>query len=282
MIYQQPYQPDLFPTRLPRFMLATDTLSEGCWMQKREDALLRAFLSPNTRRQVRALIFDIDRPQGAVAWLDANLPQPNIVTQNPKNGHAHLLYFLECPVSVSWKSRKEVIDYLARVQEGFTSALGADRHFTNRLTKNPLNPRHRAFFGRTEPYTLHDLREALPERLPRFPEKDKATGEGRNCTIFHTVRRWAYRYRVDYGNPADFERAILEQCERHNAFFPTPLDKQELTYIARSIAKWSWNRTTDTFSERQARVGRNGGKKSGVSRRSKSMDNLQRVMEFDR
>ncbi|WP_368737393.1 replication initiation protein, partial [Serratia marcescens] len=78
----------------------------------------------------------MDRPEAATAWQDAptECPRPNWVTQNPRNGHAHLGYVLASPVSRTLKARATPQRFLARIQHGLTMALDADRAYTHRLT----------------------------------------------------------------------------------------------------------------------------------------------------
>ncbi|WP_204271359.1 replication initiation protein, partial [Citrobacter freundii] len=89
-----------------------------------------------------AMVFDVDRPEAATAWQDAptECPRPNWVTQNPRNGHAHLGYVLASPVSRTLKARATPQRFLARIQHGLTMALDADRAYTHRLTKTPDHP----------------------------------------------------------------------------------------------------------------------------------------------
>ena len=81
------YQPDLFAASLPRWLACTDDPAQGVSMLPAEKALKRAHIAPNSRGLVWAMAFDIDRPEGGAAWIDADLPAPNWTAQNPKNGH---------------------------------------------------------------------------------------------------------------------------------------------------------------------------------------------------
>ncbi|MHB1681166.1 MAG: replication initiation protein [bacterium] len=59
----------------------------------------------------RFLVFDVDKPKAALSFESANLPEPNIVVINPKNTHAHLLYYLENPVCKTDKVHVIFITY---------------------------------------------------------------------------------------------------------------------------------------------------------------------------
>lgn len=96
-----PYQPALFESSLPKWLACTDELAAGIQHHPRQKALKRAYIDPNPSALVWAMVFDVDRPEAATAWQDAptECPRPNWVTQNPRNGHAHLGYVLASPVS---------------------------------------------------------------------------------------------------------------------------------------------------------------------------------------
>ncbi len=53
-----------------------------------------AEIAPDPPGWLTALRFDIDTDGGCAAWIEAELPAPNLVVVNPRNGHAHLVYLL--------------------------------------------------------------------------------------------------------------------------------------------------------------------------------------------
>ncbi len=53
-----------------------------------------AEIAPDPPGWLTALRFDIDTEGGGAAWIEAELPAPNLVVINPRNGHAHLVYLL--------------------------------------------------------------------------------------------------------------------------------------------------------------------------------------------
>lgn len=275
---QQPYQFQLFNTSLPRFLSCTDELQNGVRTLPRPEALKRAYIDPNSRSLVWALVFDIDRPEAATAWQDApiDLPRPNWITQNPRNGHAHLGYALAAPVSRSLKSRSTPQRFLARIQHGMTSALDADRSYTHRLTKTPTHKKWRTFFERGEPYELGELRDYLGTDLPLKIARLDAVGEGRNVTLFDGLRRWAYRSRTQFNNYEMWERACRSHADALNAF-ASPLPTREVHQVAKSVAKWTWTHITDTgFSELQ----RKRQQLQVSKRQEKIIDNIARTLNL--
>ena len=269
------YQPDLFAASLPRWLACTDDPAQGVSMLPAEKALKRAHIAPNSRSLVWAMAFDIDRPEAGAAWLDADLPQPNWIAQNPKNGHAHLGYALLAPVSRSMLSKDCPQRYLARIQHAMTRALGADQAYTHFLTKTPGHARWRTIWGRQQPYDLDELRRALPEDLP-LPKRIKAAdavGLGRNVTLFDGLRAWAYRSRRLYSRFEAFSEACLGHAQALNTF-AAPLPFSEVRSTARSVAKWTWaNISSAGFSAVQARrQARQVAKRQATT--------MQRLMEF--
>lgn len=267
------YQPDLFANNLPRFIACSDDYANVVNLP-RADAIKRAHIAPNSRGLVWAMAFDIDRPEGGAAWIDADLPAPNWTAQNPKNGHAHLGYALAAPVSRSVFSRGCPQRYLARIQHAMTRALGADQAYTHFLTKTPGHARWRTIWGRQQPYDLDELRRALPEDLP-LPKRIKAAdavGLGRNVTLFDGLRAWAYRSRRLYSRFEAFSEACLYQAQGLNVF-AAPLPVSELRSTARSVAKWVWGADKGDFSAAGfAAVQSARGVRSGASRRASLID----------
>lgn len=164
---------------------------------------------------------------------------PNWICQNPLNGHAHYGYMLKTPVSRTLKARGTPQRYLARIQQAMTEQLEADAGYAHFLTKTPAHDKHRTIWGRSEPFTLDELRDGLDADLPLRLKRETAVGEGRNVTLFDGLRFWAYRERLKYN---DFDRwftACLSHAQALNQF-SCPLGYNELKSTAKSVAKWTW------------------------------------------
>ena len=269
------YQLDLFAASLPRWLACTDHPADGITRLPGAEALKRAHIAPNSRNLAWALTFDIDHPEAGAAWIDADLPQPNWIAQNTKNGHAHLGYALLVPVSRSLLSRGCPQRYMARIQHAMTEGLRADRAYTHFLTKTPGHARWRTIWGRQQPYGLDELRHALPENLPlpRKISRREAVGFGRNVSLFDSLRAWAYRARLEYSRFETWQDTCLRHAESLNTF-AAPLPLSELRSTARSVAKWTWaNISPAGFAERQAqRQARQAAKRQATT--------MQRLMEF--
>lgn len=243
------YQPDLFSSSLPQHILCSDDPEEyGSSYKPREKALKRAYIAPNCKALVWALVFDIDRPDAAVAWSDAQMPRPNWICQNldaegDRAGRAHLGYALAVPVSRTLASRATPQRFLARVQHGMTIALGADRSYTHRLTKTPSHPQWRTLWERGQPYDLGELRDYLGTDLPLRIPREQAVGEGRNVSLFDGLRAWAYKERLNYNSLHQWDLACRAEAEARN-LYAAPLALREVHQIAKSVAGWTWKNIT--------------------------------------
>lgn len=278
-----PYQPDLFASSVPRWLSCSDDPQQwGVQSLPRERALKRAYVDPNAAALVWAIVFDIDRPDAATAWEDAPTvcPRPNWITQNPRNGHAHLGYALAAPVPRTLKARATPQRFLARIQHGLTLALDADRAYTHRLTKTPDHPQWRTYWERGQPYELGELRDYLGDKLPLRIARLEAVGEGRNVTLFDSLRRWAYRARLDFTDRDLWDRACRSHADALNAF-ACPLSTREVQQVAKSVSKWVWdNITPNRFSEIQAERGRRGALAGHAKRAHQIIDTHARILNL--
>lgn len=264
---QQIYQIDAFAASIPSYLGCSDDFGNVIHLPRAE-ALKHAHIAPNPKAFINCMMFDVDTPEAGAAWIDADLPQPNWICQNPANGHAHLGYALLAPVSRTLKARGTPQRYLARIQHAMTGRLGADRAYTHYLTKTPSHPRWRTIWGWGNPYTLDQLREPLAEDLPLRIRRTEAVGEGRNVVLFDGLRFWAYRARLGYHGFGAWFDACLQHAEGLNAF-ACPLPYSETRATAKSVAKWTWTHITpEGFAARQAARGR----KSGAKRQAESID----------
>ncbi|MCP5798720.1 primase C-terminal domain-containing protein, partial [Klebsiella pneumoniae] len=65
-------------------------------------------------------------------------------------------------------------------------------------------------------------------------------GLGRNCTLFDKTRKWAYRaIRQGWPEYDQWLQACYERASAYNLQFAAPLDDNEVSSIAKSIAKWT-------------------------------------------
>lgn len=249
------------PLPWPLGMYATDDLSRGVQRMPRDEALQRAYIAPNPRLQVWAVMFDVDRKDAALAWDDLLVAPPNWSTTNPRTGHGHLGYVLQAPVPRSDIARARPLRLLARIQAGMTARLGADRAYAGLMTQTPVHPRWRTVWWRKSPYDLEELREWLPDDLPQLARRPvDAAGLGRNVALFDSLRRWAYRQRLAYADRTAWESVCLGRAAEISTMFPVSLPAAEVRATARSVAKWTWVRITpEAFASVQAARGRRRG-----------------------
>jgi hypothetical protein len=210
------------------------------------------------------MLHDIDMPGAALAYRDANLPEPNIITINPDNGHAHTAYLLETGVARSANSRLRPLKYFAAVERGFARRLGADRNYAGLIAKNPMHACWRVEWHRDKPYTLAELADGLfPRDMVRDVEPAQSFGAGRNCTVFDQLRSIAYREVRHFKSEGATYDAWLERCVQRalglNRQFPQAMMLAEVRAIARSVARWTWKHFSDSsFRQRQSHLGRIG------------------------
>lgn len=245
-------------------------------------ALKRPYIQANPPHLRVWSIFDVDRERGgaaafgALAWEEANLPPPSWAAANCENGNAHLVWGLSAPVLVdSPDMRQRPLRYLCAVEAGFRAKLNADSGYSGLLTKNPAHPLWRTLRGPRLAYELGELADwiDIPKHLPR--RKPEEIGLGRNVTLFEWLRQYAYRhirhYKGDVRNFVLWQAHLNGNALERNGDFQAPMDGREVWHIARSVAKWTWQRfdipaSDARFSALQAHRGRNGGLKGGATR----------------
>jgi hypothetical protein len=204
----------------------------------KKEALQHAYIEVNQKLR-RYMIMDIDREAGALAYEDIGL-EPTIILTNPVNTHAHLLFELEAPVRFTRKGRVNIQNYYQDVLRGMTAAMQADFAYSHNITKNPLSDRWRMTCCDVR-YSLGDITEyCKPLKRHEKPKIQIDDSMGRNCTLFNTVRYWAYFQVKSYVIFAAWNRAVLDKCEQENSFSPD-LPYSEVKATAKSIAKWTWN-----------------------------------------
>jgi len=209
-----------------------------------------AEIAPDPPGWLTALRFDIDSEGGGAAWIEAELPAPNLVVVNPRNGHAHLIYLLGAWVQTDFSDsrRLKVVRYAAAIERAYTAALGADPAYTGRFHHNPLSDAYVTKIGRDTPYSLDELARYVDLNEPAL-KKNPPTGIGRNVETFDRLRRWAYvavadwrigTYEAWYGAVADRGGQIAANVGAESP--RGPLKQSEVGHIVKSVARWVWER----------------------------------------
>jgi hypothetical protein len=210
-----------------------------------EFAIKARLLQYNHKHNVTWLAYDCDRQDSGVHWQDVDAPAPNLLVINRNNGHSHLFYGLETGVHRNEHSSQKALRYMGAIDVALTAKLDADPGYAKLLAKNPFHPEWLVVEPRD---TLYDLAE-LADYLDLSPYRDKrrhlpAIGEGRNCTLFERLRKFAYteRRKAEYLNLDFFTHAVLSRGLAINTEFTPPLPHAEVRATARSVSKWAWNK----------------------------------------
>ena len=141
--------------------------------------------------------------------------------------------------------------YGAALENALRKKLGADTGYSGLICKNPNHSHWKIAVWQPELYTLNWLADSLELNAANDKEIVADYGLGRNCTLFDKTRKWAYRA-IRQGWP-EYDQWLLACCERASAYnlqFAAPLDENEVSGIAKSIAKWTISKfTKDNFED---------------------------------
>jgi hypothetical protein len=273
-----------FTDHLPYKPWCTNDLGAGLSIRPARTALAYRYLQYNTPGMVWTLAQDIDRQVDRAYFEKRRAPLPNRVVLNPKNGHAHALYFLSVGVCRTSAAKLKPLRYLAAIQGSLCRQLDADSGFAGLITKNPLHGSWETWNLHDHRYSLGDLAEYLDlsaanAKAYRATVKE-AHGLGRNVTMFDDGRIWAYQAIREHWAPNGLHRwakVVLERLESINGLFLNPLPFAEVKATAKSISKWTWSHITpDGLQEliqrtHTSEVQAERGRRSGVVRRAGSI-----------
>ena len=265
---------DDFYEKLPKKPYCSDDLGRGVIIRPKRTAIQKPYIQHNPPCLVSSLVFDIDRQDAYFAWSDANLPTPTWIAKNRQNGHAHIGYMLLAPVCTTHRAKQNVIQYLAKIEQAYSLALGADRGYTGLITKNPCHGTWENHTFGVQPYDLNYLADFVELQELKTDLKE-VSGLGRNCMMFDTVRFWAYEAIRAFisGSPDSWYAEVLKVAINANGAFLEPLPYSEVKATAKSIARWVWRNHTAAhakFIERQTAKGRKGGLSSDSSHGGKA------------
>jgi len=277
-----PEQLDLFAQRLPARPYCSDDLRFGMKVRAAKEAIRARYVQPNYPWLLVWLVLDADYPGAAYGWKYLDAPVPNIVAENPENQHAHLFYGLQIPVHVDPERNHKSIRYAAAVQYALLKKLQADPGYNGPLAKNPLSPAWTVYTFEEFLYDLDTLAQGLTlepwqdarRRLPDY-------GLGRNVTLFNQVRRYAYRSIQQFwskGYEAFADDVLAHTACTNSAEFGTRgLHYSEFKHVAKSVAKWTWNKfSPEEFSRIQAERKR----KDTARRRAEADRRAQGLLDF--
>ena len=253
-----------FFTNLAHKPYCADDLLYGLKIRPKKTAINMQYIQGNQPCMFHYFFFFFFFSDAVMAWHEENLPMPYWTAQTQKNGHAHLCYKLEIPLCTSEFGSQKAIAYASKVQAGLANKLGADVGYSHLITKNPFHKDWRVTFWTEQAYTLDYLADfvELPKKLSKEQE---VLGLGRNCIMFDTVRKWAYKaIRAHRGSTFDvWLGEVLKQCKNVNNAFLEPLLYSEVKATAKSIARYCWKKDGyhyQEFIDRQSKKGAIGGK----------------------
>jgi hypothetical protein len=246
---------------LPDRPYCTDRLG-ALLIRKRETAVQFPIIQHNRSTLKHWMVFDLDCEDAFFRHEDRGLPPPNFCSINRQNGHAHIGYKLEIPVSFYETSHREPIRFLDAVDRGFTKRLGADEGYSGFLSKNPLNKKWESVWHTHIPYTLGRLNDYLDKKDKQRAPKPENSVIGRNVTIFDHIRKISYREVLKFKKSGKSEEDFCDMLEdaaqdKNSEFYPYLLGISEIRSLARSVSGWTWNEfTLEDFSAIQAARGR--------------------------
>lgn len=264
-----------------RIQAGRDKDSHRRWIYRRE-AIGDEYKSIqiNPKKHYRFMVIDIDRADAReLALSNPHMPTPSFFVFDPQRNTGHAAFAIKNPVphGDTWIKSKP-FRYWTYVRSLVTKALKGDPNYTGHFMKNPYHSDFITAWGTNENvYSLSELEQCAHAAIENMVEdnfsstdssgKDDSEQarerrakqrknsisleeqqEGRNTTIFNTVRVWAYKFRHRYRSLAEWTDAVLARCKEVNEELARGLFQEkgllpshEIAATARSIASWTWN-----------------------------------------
>lgn len=271
---------DKYRTLIPDRPYCTDDLSGGITIQRAEKALTKAHIQHNRSTMLTWMVYDVDTNDVGETVEESGLPEPTYIAHSPRNGHGHVAYLLQVPVLKFDTSRSAPLAFYRAVERGFTRRLNADHGYSNFLTKCPFSGRWPIEWIAHRPYRLDELNDSLdPEDKAWLKAEAELLGVGRNCAVFHTIRKFAYgkvaNFKKSGESRQDFEIYLREAADQLNQTFPTTLTFPEIRCICRSVARFCWEKMDGPsvrktrFLARQSAKGKKAWSKTPTLTKSK-------------
>ena len=142
-----------FNSNLPIKPYCSDDLNLGLQIRPKAIAILKRYIQPNHPYYTHSFVFDLDIPAAYVEYRYSmiGIPEPNLIVENPSNGHAHFIYQLITPIFNTDASKPKPIQYGNAVYLALREALGADVNYSGLITKNALHGHWRTYSLREQP-----------------------------------------------------------------------------------------------------------------------------------
>lgn len=250
------YDKKTFISSLAPKLYCADNLQFGLKIRQKKLALLCRYIQANDN-YIKFLVIDCDH-YNSLIWDEGRLAAPNFVIKNPENGHFHLVWALASPIYKDYVNKAKNLAYFAKIQQAYTEVCKGDKQYINLIVKNPYHNHWKTYQPNFDyAYTLDELADYV--ELPKTITKKQAIAEGRNCWLFDTVRKWAYKevlfYKQNHATESDFYNVVLNKLDKLNIFDNAPaLLFNEIKTIAKSISKWTWQHfSAEKFSDIQTK-----------------------------
>jgi hypothetical protein len=261
---------------LPEKPYCTDALGV-LYIRPKGYAIRKAYLQPNPITRAYWLVFDLDNQREPRYWEDEpHSPPPNLTVINRSNGHEHVYYLIDPAVYTLRQARRKPLELAADVDRGLTRLLDADPGYGKLIAKNPFHERWIGVVWHEHAYGLTELLDWIPDRFLKGKRKHREEiGLGRNCTVFETIREYAYKEwrRLKFKDYEGLFGAVRERALELNADFIAPMTEREVLGIVRSVTKWTARHlTAEGFSGWCSQRGRQGNLKSQVVRKNRSAE----------
>ncbi|WP_337819468.1 replication initiation protein [Pseudonocardia sp. Ae707_Ps2] len=264
-----------------RYPLAADEFDDGVWRQTRAAAMTRQHVELHPKHVWGLIGVDVDHPDAVLRMVSTvdNHPPPNVIIENPVNGHAHAAWAITTPIKITNYGSRRSVRYGLSIEEALRRAVGGDPHYPARLIKNPFHPRWMTHFIHADTSTL-DRFGGIPDPRPgtcpdvagttNAAAPPSGTPATKPCSTVSGTTPTGKCATTGATLRATAPRSAREVAIR-NADFAVPLGVTELGHISTSIADWTirysrmWNDGPAAYDKAfraiQAARGRKGGVK---------------------
>jgi hypothetical protein len=232
-----------FIESLPEKVRSTDYFEEGTKFRNKEKALRHKYVELHQLYK-KYIALDIDASGSAYRWDERGLPPPSYVVVNPVNAHCHYLYELRVPVYYTEHARRAPQKFYENTDIALTGLLEADTAFVGHLVKNPLHPYWKTICHNAA-YDLEDFKDyGVDLRGHKQKQAVRHSIEGRNSTLFETLRHWAYIEVQQHTSYTGFYEAVDNKALSINGIFidcPNGiLPAKEVLSTSKSVGTWTW------------------------------------------
>jgi len=233
---------------------------EPAFTRLQEYALERKLIQID-HKLIRWFFADMDHADAKARAL-ACKARPNIIIENPANGHCHVGYRWAIPFHLDTEAsllehggrHSSVVWSAMCCRWGLINALDADEAYHAHLVKNPFHAEWITTVVHDHAYTFADIRALVdvPAGVKRYYRKGTprkvATQDlsdvaaMRKRALFDALRTWSYPEKSNHSSYEAFHAAILVQAHAMNHDFPIPMAKDRVIDTAKRVARWTWTR----------------------------------------